>query len=641
MKRAIRFIALLVAALLALAAVAGSGEGLGTRLPEIGDYFTERDLSGEWDATATPIELTGDTAVCASHVVSVEGGTITIADGGTYVLSGTLEDGSIVVDVKDDERVQLVLNGVSITSADSAAILVKQADKVFITLADSTENALINGGSFADEAVGAVIFSDEDLSFNGTGSLTISSPAGDGIDGKDDVKFASGTYVITAAGRGIDANDSVRIAGGSYTIVSGGDAIRAKHSSNESLGYVYIWDGSFELTAGGGAGEMKAQEFGTMGFGGGFGRGGMTRRDFEGSEDMTPPDYAEGEGMTPPEFSGTEGEDMTPPDFEEGGDMIPPDFAEGEAGMPGFPGGMEPDVGGESAEDEAALVSAKGIRASDDLIILGGSFDIDSLDDALHADGSVTIAGGSIEAASGDDGIHADATLSVLDGSINITQSSEGLEGEVIAVSGGDIYVRASDDGLNASGSSGEGETFAAQEGVLIDISGGTLYVNADGDGIDSNGDITISGGIVVVSGPENGANGSLDYNGTAIISGGTVIAAGASGMAENFSEGSTQAAFLVGLNGGAGTINVSDADGNVILSAELEKSYATVVVSSPELIVGETYTVASGEASAEITLTDTVTGADAGGMGGMGDMRGMGGMRPFGGDADQTGNEG
>ena len=632
MKRAIRFIALLVAALLALAAVAGSGEGLGTRLPEIGDYFTERDLSGEWDATATPIELTGDTAVCASHVVSVEGGTITIVDGGTYVLSGTLEDGCVIVDVKDDERVQLVLNGVSITSADSAAILVKQADKVFITLAEGTENALANGGSFADEAVGAVIFSDEDLSFNGTGSITISSPAGDGIDGKDDVKFASGTYVITAAGRGIDANDSVRIAGGSYTIVSGGDAIRAKHSSNESLGYVYIWDGIFELTAGGGAGEMKAQEFSAMGFAGGFGRGGMTRRDFEGSEDMTPPEFSgtEGENMTPPEFSGTEGKGMTPPNF-----------AEGEAGMPGFPGGMEPDVGGESAEDEAASVSAKGIRASDDLIILGGSFDIDSLDDALHADGSVTIAGGSIEAASGDDGIHADATLSVLDGSVNITQSSEGLEGEVIAVSGGDIYVRASDDGLNASGSSGEGETFAAQEGVLIDISGGTLYVNADGDGIDSNGDITISGGTVVVSGPENGANGSLDYNGTATVTGGTVIAAGASGMAENFSEGSTQAAFLVGLNGGAGTINVSDADGNEILSAELEKGYATVVVSSPELIVGETYTVASGEASAEITLTDTVTGADAGGMGGMGDMRGMGGMRPFGGDAGQTGNEG
>jgi len=148
---------------------------------------------------------------------------------------------------------------------------------------------------------------------------------------------------------------------------------------------------------------------------------------------------------------------------------------------------------------------------------------------------------------------------------------------------------------------------------VLIDISGGTLTVNAGGDGIDSNGDLVVTGGTVVVSGPVSNMNGALDYNGTAIISGGTVVAAGASGMGENFSETSTQAAFLVNLTGDAGEIRVCDAEGNVILAAEVEKSFGTVVISCPGLTVGETYTVTCGDSSVEITLTDIVTGADSG----------------------------
>jgi len=128
------------------------------------------------------------------------------------------------------------------------------------------------------------------------------------------------------------------------------------------------------------------------------------------------------------------------------------------------------------------------------------------------------------------------------------------------------------------------------------------------------------------VSGPVSNMNGALDYNGTATISGGTVVAAGASGMAENFSETSTQAAFLVSLTGNAGEIRVCDSEGNVILAAEVDKSFETVVISSPDLIVGETYIVTCGDVSAEITLTDIVTGADSGGMaGGPGNMGPMG----------------
>ena len=600
MKRLYRWIALLLIAL-ALCGKAAIGEASSVMLPQLNDYFTERDLAGDWDATATLISLEGDTAVTASHVVSVADGVVTILDGGVYVLSGTLDDGQVVVDVKDDEKVQLVLNGTSITSSNSAAIVVRQADKVFITLAEGSENALANGGTFEEEGVDAVIWSDEDLTFNGAGTLVIESPVGDGIDGNDDIKFASGTYVITAAGRGVDSNDSIRIAGGDFTIITAGTAFRASHTTKDELGNIYIWGGDFTITTGGGAGEFLVQE------------------EVVG-EPQGMPDF-DGEAMTPPDFSGEMPADMTPPEgFVEGEMPIPPD------------GGAAPgeDASKSESEDEA---TCKGFKASGDIAVIGGVFKLDTADDAFHADSDLLVFDGEITIASSDDGLHADGSLTVVGGTVDITQSSEGMEAEVITVVGGSVSILASDDGMNARSSTGDKETFAAQEGVLIEISGGTLRVNAYGDGLDSNGDLVVSGGSVVVSGPVSNMNGALDYNGTATISGGTVVAAGASGMGENFSEASTQAAFLISLTGDAGEIRVCAGEGNVILTAEVGKGFETVVISSPDLKVGETYTVTCGDASAEITLTDIITGADSSGMAG-----GPGNMGPIGGQSEASG---
>ena len=363
--------------------------------------------------------------------------------------------------------------------------------------------------------------------------------------------------------------------------------------------------------------------------------GGMQGRMAFDGEAMTPPEFSgeEGEMPTPPDFTGEDGEMPTPPEFtgEEGEMPTPPEFTGEEGDMPTEQGtdgdstfqppqgGMGGFRGAATEEDaEADGTSRKGFKASGDIVIIGGSFDLDTADDAFHADVDLLVFDGTIAVASADDGLHADGRLTVAGGIINIAQSSEGLEAEVIALSGGSVALIASDDGLNARSSTGDKESFEAQEGVLIQISGGMLYVNASGDGIDSNGDILITGGTVVVSGPENNMNGALDCNGTATVTGGTVVAAGASGMAENFSESSTQAAFLVALQGEAGEIAVTDAGGGVILSAVVEKSFGTVVVSCPGLVVGETYTVSCGDAAAQITLTDTVTGQDTAAMGGM-----------------------
>lgn len=216
------------------------------------DYFTSRDLSGEYDLSeAVEIVLQSDSISVSSECVSVSGSVATITSGGTYLLSGTLEDGSIIVDVPDDEKVQLVLDGVTINADSFAAIYVKQADKVFITLSEGKENVLTNGGSFTqidDTEVDAVIFSKDDLTLNGSGSLTVYSPVDHGIVGKDEVTITGGNYSINAARSAIRANDSIAVADGSFTL-SATDGLHAEDNNDNSAGSIYIAGGTFDITA--------------------------------------------------------------------------------------------------------------------------------------------------------------------------------------------------------------------------------------------------------------------------------------------------------------------------------------------------------------------------------------------------------
>ena len=209
------------------------------------DYFSDRDLSGEYDENVYTVKLSGTGASSDAKTVSVSGSAVTI--------TGTLTDGSIVVNAGKDDKVQLVLDGVSIHSESFAPIYVAQADKVFVTLAEGSVNALSNGGSFTqiDESnVDAVIFSRDDLTFNGSGSLRITSPAGHGIVGKDEITITGGSYEISASKTGIRANDSIAVSDGSFTLTVGTDGLHAENSDDDSLGIVYVEGGSFTITAG-------------------------------------------------------------------------------------------------------------------------------------------------------------------------------------------------------------------------------------------------------------------------------------------------------------------------------------------------------------------------------------------------------
>ena len=286
--------------------------------------------------------------------------------------------------------------------------------------------------------------------------------------------------------------------------------------------------------------------------------------------------------------------------------------------------------------------ASHGVTGKDALVLNGGAFTITAGEDGLHAKnsddaalGNLTIRGGEYTITAGDDGVHASGNTVIEAGTVTILESSEGIEGQTVTISGGAIRVTASDDGLNAAGGSDSsaagdfgGSPFDSDASAEILIEGGTLYVNAGGDGIDSNGTITMTGGQVFVSGPTNSGNGALDYGISATVTGGTIVAAGASGMAENFTAAEGQGVMLVstGAQQAGSAIQLADASGNVLVTWQPEKAYECVVISTPDVQQGGTYTLTAGSSTQTVEMTGAVYGGGMG-MGGMGQMGGMGGQ--------------
>lgn len=220
---------------------------------DITDMFTKRDLAGTYDESeAVKITLSGKTATCDNSNVQIEDEVVTIKAAGVYVLSGTFTDGTIVVDAGDDDKVQLVLDGVSITAADYAAIYAKNADKVFVTLVEGAGNSLTVSGDYVqtdDNNVDAVIFAKCDLTLNGTGSLTVKDNTGHGIVSKDDLVVTGGTYTIDSQDHCLNAKDSVRIADGTFNLSCDEDGIHAGNDDQQD-GYVYIEGGDINISVG-------------------------------------------------------------------------------------------------------------------------------------------------------------------------------------------------------------------------------------------------------------------------------------------------------------------------------------------------------------------------------------------------------
>ncbi|MPM71192.1 hypothetical protein SDC9_118155 [bioreactor metagenome] len=261
-------------------------------------------------------------------------------------------------------------------------------------------------------------------------------------------------------------------------------------------------------------------------------------------------------------------------------------------------GGGHPDE--ISTTDDTETESFKAFKCSQSLVISGGTFTVSSTDDALHANGDVTVNGGTFTIQTGDDGIHADGTVKITAGTITIKNSYEAIEGKNITVEGGKISMTASDDGFNVNDASG-----------VLTINGGEVYIDADGDGMDSNGTIKMTGGTVYMDGPTNDGNGPIDYDKDFSITGGTLIAAGSSGMAQS-PESGTHASILMyftSSQAAQSTVTLKDSSGNVIATYTPSKQYASIVISTPKLKTGTTYTVYKNNTKVvSFTPSDTTT---------------------------------
>ena len=469
------------------------------------------------DGTKADESVTNETET-ASSGVSISGNIITITKEGTYVLSGALSEGQIVVDA-DSAKVQLVLDNADITCASSAAIYVKNADKTFITLAEGSENILMNTAEYEaidDNNIDAVIFSKDDLTLNGKGTLTINSEYGHGIVSKDDLKLVGGTCNITAKNHALSGKDSVRIAAGTYNLTSGKDGIHSENADDEEKGFVYIAsgdftiestgdgidasyvvqidDGDFDITAGGGAENATKtnNEMPGGGTGGNMGggapggdkpsgeapSGGPSSDSDSGKQTgQTPPDRPDGDSFdgsrpdekasdnagsqtaqTPPDKPGTDTSDGQKSDknsqSKDIADNTTASSASSDTGSESS-SSASPDADSEnnsSTSSDADSTSTKGIKSDDALYVNGGTFTINSADDSFHSNSDATINDGTYTISSGDDGIHADSALLVNGGTITVIESYEGLEGLNITINDGKIDITASDDGMNAAG---------------------------------------------------------------------------------------------------------------------------------------------------------------------------------------------
>ena len=476
-------------------------------------YFTTNDLNGNWDSSsATVIALSGESARISGNGAYFYDRNLVISNAGKYVLSGHLDGGSIIVDAYRSSKVWLLLDGVEISNDSDSCFRIEQAEKVFVTLAEGSENRLTSGASWSAEALdgkrGGTIFARDDLTINGSGNLTISNGYKHGIDANDDVVLAGGSITVSAAGDAVHVKESLRIRETTLTAESEDDCLVVKNMD----GYLYIESGILNLTA---------------------------------------------------------------------------------------------------------------------------------EDDAVHTTGKAIVAGGELDISAGDDALHSDAEIVIEGGTVLAGECYEGMEAPIIRIAGGETTIYPKDDGLNANGGTdlfGEpgfehggwipekvSETQKGQQASdsssenkpLIAISGGSLTIvnkaARDADGVDSNGDILISGGTVRVSIVDGGTNNAFDYGsengGVCEITGGSVIACGGSGMTEEISASSAQCSVFCLLNESvsAGTaVCLKDMEGNILTEWEVPCSFSSVVISCPEMTLGETYLLSFGENSKEITLEET-----------------------------------
>lgn len=508
---------------------------------EISVKYDTDDLDDSFGSDAYVITLGGDAITCDNEDATVDGSIITITTAGTYIISGTLANGQIIVDTNDKETVKLVLSGADITCKDDAPITILNAKKAVITLAPDTVNTITDGDAVVSkdsDSLNAAIYSKDDLTINGSGSLTVNANNNNGIYSNNDLKIISGSITVNAAANGIKAKDSVVVKDGIITITAAADGIES--SDDKDNGYVAIEGGTLSITAALDGIQAATSVLVSGGditiLAGGGSVNGLTYTVETGWDKMGPADSL--------------------------------------------------DTQSNSEDGE----SNKGIKVVDSVQVTGGTITINAADDAIHAENSFIMDDGTVVIATGDDAIHGEEQVVINGGDITVTECYEGLESAIVIIDDGNIDVTSNDDGVNAAGGDN-----------IIYINGGNITINSIGDGLDANGYIYMTDGHVIINGPIFEGNGGLDADNGCVVNGGTLVVASSHGMSQSASKASTQNAIMVMFPSiqTAGTIiHIEDANGEEILTFAPAKEYQTLAFSTSTLTIGEDYTIYTGGSS-------------------------------------------
>lgn len=563
------------------------------------------------DADNYKTEITGEFSITSTDgsTITQNDSVYTITQAGEYTVTGLLSEGQIVVNADDNAEITIVLNGTSITCSNGSPIYIKNADNVKIKSEENTYNCIVDARTEADdnsdnsssENGNAAIYAACDLKLVGKGALSVTGNYNNGIQSKDDISIKNVTIKVNAVNNAIKGNDEVAIESGEIIAISRkGDGIKTSNislsSKGKQKGNVIISGGNIDIYA---ACDGIDAAYGVDVSG-------------DGNLNIYTDTYSDYSEAVAADNSGSSASSVgTPPDMnntQNNGNMgNPPDMnnSSSNPGMKGNFGGGNRAANGmpgnnSSGNSSKKSYSTKGIKAESEINISGTAINISSTDDGIHANsdsgvletgedgkGIISISGGTITISTGDDGIHADKELNITDGYINVLTSYEGLEAITINISGGQSFIYAADDGINAC--TGDGSSTP-----LINITGGYIDVttgSGDTDAIDSNGSYTQSGGMVLVKGGSSSGqvSGSIDVDGNITITGGTCIALG--GICET-PVNSVNAYVFSSVSFNAGSYSVKDSSGNEIISFTLNNSYSNGWICASALTTNTEYTL-------------------------------------------------
>ena len=495
----------------------------------------------------------GATVTNAGNCVTVTGGTVTIKCSGEYDFSGSYSgsDAQILVNTaKTDSSVYLNMKGLTLTNTADAPIYIQKASKAFVVAKNGTTNTFTDASSRAKtysynndageaktDTTGACIYSKDDLTIKGEGTLIVKANYNNGIHTSNDLKVKNGLITVNAKNNGLKGKGSVEISGGTINITTTeGDGIK---SDTEDATDLASGKGSIEITGG------------TI----------TVTSAFDGITAANAVVVANGESEKPTIKIITGGGHSC---------LSDPTTASSSTGRGGFGGGGFP--GGMGGSSCSTTESMKGIKGDSSIAISGGVIDINSRDDGLHSGGTITLSGGTMTIATDDDGVHAEKALYVKDNAnVSVTIAYEGMESPDMNFEGGITSVITTDDGWNAAGgtsttstgNTGRGGWGGAGGGMggstgNLKVSGGYHYVYVgagDTDGIDSNGGISITGGVIIVECRMNGGMGGMvDSDGTTTISGNAKLL----GFGTNNSEEGTQYSVSFNTNSYYGTSDIA-----------------------------------------------------------------------------------